>query len=174
MVWVSSLLAASLKTFDTKSNTHLSLGLSSLRSLGVYQAEEVEQDHMDWAPGAKAGSVPFSGGAQRVQQQALGRAWREGLDAPILLRTLLLFEGFSVLSDSLLMRLMESQALEGPSLPISCESRAGTPKLHLICSGLPTARTDPGGKKGIRDRSGLECDFLAYLKSYLLSSKAVS
>lgn len=63
---------------------------------------------MDWAPctrlsqhaGAKARlSVPFSGSAQRTA--ASTRDWM----LPVLPRTLLLFGGFSALSDSLLMRL---------------------------------------------------------------------
>lgn len=71
-------------------------------------------------------------------------------------RILLLFGGFSVLSDSLLIRVMGnlSQALEGLSLSISCESRAGTPKLHLIGGELPTARTDPGGEEAAKTTQG--------------------
>ena len=86
------------------------------------------------------------------------------------------------------------QALEGLSLPIGCESHAGRPasqQRHLnyvsyevvqilpkvitagVCAGLPTSRADPGGKEGGREKAGLECDSLAYLKCYLLSSKPI-
>lgn len=86
------------------------------------------------------------------------------------------------------------QALEGLSLPISCKSDIGelvSQQRHLnyvlyevgqifpkvitacVCAGLPTSRADPGGKAGSKEKAGLECDSLAYLKCYLLSSKPI-
>lgn len=86
------------------------------------------------------------------------------------------------------------QALEGLSLPISCKSDIGelvSQQRHLnyvlyevgqifpkvitdcVCTGLPTSRADPGGNVGCKEKAGLECDSLAYLKCYLLSSKPI-
>lgn len=42
-----------------------------------------------------------------------------------------------------------------------------------VSAGFPTSRADPGGNEGHREKAGLECDSLAYLKCYLLSSKPI-